>query len=87
MQNTKMCMYYQANVDRPQVWFLTSVLKSWDHTVFDRTISIENSIFEFFVPETMEARFLVLMGLMAHKKVVWNLQKLPNRLADPSSIV
>lgn len=82
-----LCFYYHAQIKRNEAWFFVSVLKSWEHVAFDRTIDVERSLFEFFVPPSMEPYFLQLMQLMEKQGVVTNLQKLPNRLADPLELV
>lgn len=76
------CSYYQAYVDRPQCWFVVATLKSYDHVAFDRTIDVEKNLFEFFVPHKMESLFLQIMDRFDKEGLVWNLQKLPNRLID-----
>jgi hypothetical protein len=81
------CVYYQAHVQRSECWFLVAVLKSWEHVAFDRTVNVELSIFEFFVPVAMEERFLQLMQLMIRKNVLHSLCKLDNRLKDTSARV
>jgi len=76
------CAYYQAQVDRTLSWFVVAVLKSYEHMSFDRTIDVESSTFEFFVPESTEQYFISLMDYFATQGLVKNLQKLPNRLCD-----
>ncbi len=73
------CLYFQAHVKKEKVWFLTSVLRSCEHLVFDRTIDLEKSVFEFFVPENSCDEFLSLMNFFEEKKIISNLCKLPNR--------
>jgi len=76
------CHYYQAHVPRHHCWFLTSTLRSYEHMAFDRTLDKEQSIFEFFVPESMEPLFLTIMGRFEKEGVVHDLKKLPNRFAE-----
>ena len=80
MKTPLYCSYYQAHVKRSECWFVTAVLKSFEHMSFDRTIDVERSIFEFFVPSDMEQKFLDLMADFTRRGLVSNLQKLPNRL-------
>lgn len=67
------------------VWFVTSTLKSYEHLLFDRTIDVPNSIFEFFVAPSGEACFLEVMAYMQEQGHVSDLKKLPNRLMEPDS--
>lgn len=75
------CSYYQAHVPREHCWFLTATLRSYEHIAFDRTLDKEQSIFEFFVPETMEPLFLQVMDRFEKEGNIRDLKKLPNRLA------
>ncbi len=74
------CSYYQANVRRQDCWFLVSVLKSYENIAMDRTLDAEQSLFEFFVPETTEDIFLHVIKYFEQQGIVTNLQKVPNRL-------
>lgn len=76
------CLYYQAHVNPPQCWYFTSLLRSYEHMAFDRTVDVENSIFEFFVPELMEEQFLKLMHYFEQEKIISGLQKMENRLVS-----
>jgi hypothetical protein len=78
----KYSLYYQATVERTLCWFVVAALKTYDHLCFDRTIDAEKSIFEFFVPHDMEPLFLQVMHYFQQKGLVYNLQKLPNRLIN-----
>lgn len=73
-------LYYQASVVRTTSWFVVAILKSFDHVSLDRTIDVQNSIFEFFVPHAMEAHFLEIMNELIKQGYVFNLQKMENRL-------
>jgi|AntAceMinimDraft_18_1070375.scaffolds.fasta_scaffold00626_5 hypothetical protein len=74
------CNYYQARIKREKIWQLTSVLRSLEHLVFDRTIDAQQSIFEFFVPQDVADDFLSVMHYFEDKGIVSHLQLLPNRL-------
>lgn len=74
------CVYYQAHVNRPLCWFVTGALRSYEHIAFDRTIDIDKSIFEFFVPCSTEIYFLEVMAYFQEQGLVSNIVKLPNRL-------
>jgi len=74
------CRYYQAHVSEPESWFMVSIIRSFEHLCFDRTLDAEQSIFEFFVPEQNEATFLELMHWFEQQGIVSNVQKLENRL-------
>jgi hypothetical protein len=83
-RNAECGAYYQAHVVRKDCNYLVALLKSFDHMAFDRTIDVENSIFEFFVPDAMVPMFLDLMKHMEDIGAVSGLVQKPNRLADPS---
>lgn len=76
------CSYYQAHVRPTDGWFLTGVLRSFEHLAFDRTLDTPASIFEFFVPIEQECYFIQIMDYLNKQGIVTNLQKLPNRLLD-----
>jgi hypothetical protein len=79
------CCYYQAIVKKDTCWYLTAILRSYEHLAFDRTINVDESRFEFFVAPQMKHYFLTLMDHMQAEGIVSQLQELPNRLADPKS--
>ena len=68
------CLYFQAHVKKSECWYLTSVLRSIEHLVFDRTIDTEHSIFEFFVPPAMEDDFLRIIAHFEREDVVSDLK-------------
>ncbi len=77
--------YYQAHINPSMCWFVTAALKSYEHLLFDRTIDVPNSIFEFFVTPSVEPWFLEIMAYMEEQGHVSGLIQLPNRLIDPNS--
>jgi hypothetical protein len=77
------CRYYQAHVERERTWFFTSLLRAQEHLCFDRTLDPHSGLFEFFVPEGLEAPFESFMHTMHELGVVSNLNAQPNRLANP----
>ncbi len=77
------CSYYQAVVDRTNAWFVVAVLKSFEHMVFDRTLDVAASLFEFFVPPAMEEQFISVMEHLQEQGYISELKKVPNRLLDP----
>lgn len=77
------CSYYQAYVDKTFCWYVVAILKSHEHLAFDRTLDTPTNLFEFYVPEAREHEFLSLMKYFEKEHLVKNLQKLPNRLAQP----
>lgn len=79
--------YYQAKIDPPRAWFLVGVLRSFEHLTFDRTLSKEESLFEFFVPQATEKHFCELMSYFVEEGIVIGLEKKENRLIDPHEIV
>lgn len=74
------CRYFQAHIVSHNVWFVTSVLRSCDHLVFDRTIDVRKSIFEFFVPSERAEQFVALIHIFQEKNIVTMFVELPNRL-------
>jgi len=78
--------YYQAHVVPSTGWFVVAALKSYEHMLFDRTLDVEKSIFEFFVVEGAEPTFLDIMDYMQRNGYVVDLKKLPNRLAVSDQI-
>lgn len=75
------CLYYQAKVDRAKSWFFVAALRSFEHVAFDRTLDVDESIFEFFVPSDTQRYFLELMTYMEQEHIISDLVQLPNRLA------
>lgn len=73
------CAYYQATVERKRGWFFVGILRSFEHLCFDRTLDVETSRFEFFVPIEQEAAFVEIMKMFEEKGVISGLAKLPNR--------
>lgn len=80
-------VYYQAKLQKEGCGFLVSVLRSFEHLVFDRTLNKEETLFEFFVPQDLEQYFLELMDYFKVQGIVLELHKLPNRLANPDEQV
>ncbi len=74
------CAYYHAHLLRKETLKTVSILKSFDHVCFDRTVDAASGLFEFFVPEDQEQFFLKLMAYFEKEGTVSNLKKLPNRL-------
>jgi hypothetical protein len=74
------CSYYQAKVDKPRTWFIVATIRSYDHLCFDRTLDVENGIFEFFVPKDMENDFLKIIKYYQETGIISDLKKLKNRL-------
>lgn len=79
--------YYQASIDRSQCGFMVAVLRSFEHLVFDRTISKASSRFEFFVPHELESTFVELMDYFVAHNIVLKYEKLPHRLLDATETV
>jgi len=81
------CVYYQAHIKRDGCGFLVSLLRSFEHLAFDRTIDKQTSLFEFFVPEDQEKHFLELAVFLQQQGIILTLEKMENRLKDPQEIV
>jgi len=80
------CEYYQAHVPQKTCWLFVALLRSCEHVTFDRTLDKEGSIFEFFVPPTMEETFLSIMRWLGVQGLVDNVIKLPNRLLEQKTL-
>jgi hypothetical protein len=74
------CLYYHAKLEKHLCWFVTSALRSYEHVVFWRTIDVETSTLEFFVPQSTEKYFLEIMHYFQEQHLVTDLVLLPNRL-------
>jgi len=83
MINSNYSIYYQAIVYRSKTWQLVSILRSFEHLAFDRTleknISEELSLFEFFIPLELENYFIELMNYFKSKKIVKDFKIEKNR--------
>ena len=73
-------LYYQAQLKKEEALFVVGTLKYFDHLCFDRTIDKEKLLYEFFVSPAQEDSFLKIMQLLTAKGLVFNLEKLPNRI-------
>ena len=85
MYPVKLCFYYRAVVDRQNTWLFVGFLRSFDHMVFYRTHDPILGVFEFFVPEHFQQQFLDIMTQLQQRQLVYNIEKLPNRLAEADS--
>lgn len=75
------CRYYQAKIERKNVWYFVAVFRSFEHVMFDRTLDKQTSTFEFFVPQDQINIFLKVMGYFQEQKIATELIELPNRLS------
>lgn len=78
------CAYYTGHVKKETAWLLTAILRGTEHVVFDRTLDKKNSIFEFFVPESMEPVFLEVAAFLQKEQLLLTLEKKENRFLDGS---
>jgi hypothetical protein len=75
------CKYYQAKVNIPYTWFVTGVLRSEEHLIFERTLAgSSNQVIEFFVPQESEEKFLQIMQYFLEYDYVFDLIEKENRL-------
>jgi len=81
------CSYYQARVEKPHMWYVVGILRSFEHLVFDRTIDKQKGIIEYYVPSDLENYFLEIMEYFVAQGIVHDVTKLPNRLQDPTQEV
>jgi hypothetical protein len=68
-------------------YYFVAIIKSFDNMVFDRTIDVETSLFEFFVPASCEEEFLSVMDYFIKEGLVANLRKTESRLNDENAEV
>ncbi len=81
-ENNLFCSYYTGAVERSKVWVLVSALRGTEHICFDRTLDVQSSVFEFFVPHDTEHIFLQVMDYLKKDGVLLSLEKKENRLID-----
>jgi hypothetical protein len=74
--------YYQAHIRRSDCLFLVAFLRSFEHLAFDRTVDVQNSIFEFFVSPGCESYFEEILDYLKAQNIVLSYQKLSNRLIN-----
>ena len=72
--NYSNCLYYRAKIKKENVVIFTYLLKSLeDHLCFDRTEEKDKSIFEFFVPNGMNTRFLEIIKILENENLIEDL--------------
>lgn len=76
------CAYYTGHVKKETAWLLTAILRGTEHVVFDRTLDVQESIFEFFVPVSMEPIFLEVADYLKRENLLLTLEKQENRLSS-----
>jgi len=81
------CSYYQAHVQKELALYVVAALRSYEHLAFDRTLDPSTSLFEFFVPVSTERYFLTLMDYLQSEGLIYDLKKVPNRLANSAEQV
>jgi len=74
------CSYFQAIITKKDTWFFVATLRGNEHIAFDRSYDKEVGMFEFFVPQENEEKFIALMKQYEQIGILANLEKLPNRL-------
>ena len=68
--------YYQAKIEKQNVVNFIYLLRSIeDNICFDRCLKKNNSIFEFFVTEGMNFRFLEIMNIFLKMNLISELIK------------
>lgn len=59
------CLYYQAYIEKKKILYFVALLRSIDdNIVFDRIEDPKSNIFEFFVPQKNEVRFIEIMNVL-----------------------
>ena len=76
----KNCYFYQAELNRQQVWFFVATLRSFEHLCFDRAYDPANNKFEFFVPQDNIIFFEKLMLMYQKKYIIISFCKAENRI-------
>jgi hypothetical protein len=79
MQN-QYCHYFQAYVKPEFCWFVVAILKAEEHVVFTRTLDIQKSIMEFFVPELMQNQFFMVIDALVRLGYMEPVKEMTNRL-------
>ena len=74
------CLYYQAVLQRDKIWFIVGCLRNEDNFIFERALDKYANLFEFFVPEVSEDKFLKMIGFFSQKGFVTSFEKKPNRI-------
>ena len=75
------CKYYQAKVNIPYTWFVTGVLRSEEHLVFERTLADSNNeVMEFFVPKESEEKFIKIVQYFIEQGYLFDFKEKENRL-------
>ena len=68
----QLSQYYQVSFPHPEkIWFVVSILKSYDHLAFDRALDDDSKTFEFFVPADQEDEFLVIMKDLEQRGLIF----------------
>ena len=78
------CQYYQANVLTKKAWFVSGCFRNEDHVAFVRALDGSSDVFEFFVPDDQEERFLVLAHYLQKHGYFLSLEKKENRFKNLS---
>lgn len=86
MESKNYSLYYVGQFERKKCWLLSSVMRGTEHVAFDRCINKEESIFEFFVPQSTESIFLESMNYLKKEGVLLSLEKKENRLLVESNL-
>jgi hypothetical protein len=74
------CLYYQATVVIKTTNLFVAAFRYYEHIAFDRTFDAQKGIFEFFVPEDQEHKFLPVMAYLESLGLLHDVIKLTNRL-------
>jgi hypothetical protein len=78
MQNT-LCAYYLARTDRQRTWFVNGAFRNEFNMCLERCLDKRQSLFEFFVPASMEQRFLAIAQHLLDHGYLLSLEKKTNR--------
>lgn len=73
------CSYYQATVNVATTWFVTGIFRAEECVAFERTMDGDSSCLEFFVPESYEEQFLLMMHDLTELGHIHSYIKHPNR--------
>ncbi|MBD3231651.1 hypothetical protein GF322_03235 [Candidatus Dependentiae bacterium] len=77
-----LCEYYQVKTQKVKTWFVVGCFRNEDNLAFERTLDLQNSILEFFVPPNYNDQFLNIINWLINKKYILNIKKMENRLIN-----
>ena len=68
-------LYFQAQVNKKETWFLAATLRSFEHLAFDRTVDKQAGIFEFFCNAASRRAICAAYELLFRARYYYVVQK------------